>query len=117
MSAFFDDDVIMAAIFGLISKFFEFFEIFQLKRLQGYVCNGVSPLCSFFLSTFTENNLIAQMTSFKLANFCQNITPKSLISMKLHFHIKFVAKVNQKLQNVHARPSLNANLTWKRDFH
>ena len=69
-----------------------------------------------FLSIFTENKLIAQMTSYKLANFCQNITLKSLISMKLYFNIKFVAKVNQKLQDVHAKPSLNSNLTWKPDF-
>ena len=69
-----------------------------------------------FLSSFTENKLIAEMTSFKLANFSPNITPKSLISMKLYFRIKFLAKVNQKLQNVHAKP-LNSKLTWKPDFH
>ena len=58
-----------------------------------------------------------QMASFKLANFCQNITPKSIISMKLYFHIKFVAEVKQKLQNVHAKRFLNSNLAWKPDFH
>ena len=37
--------------------------------------------------------------------------------MKLYFNIKLVAKVNQKLQNFRAEPSLNSNLTWKPDFH
>ena len=59
---------------------------------------------------------MAQMTSYKLANFCQNISLKSLISMKLYFHIKFVAKVDHRLQNVLAKPFLNSNLTWKPDF-
>ena len=74
-------------------------------------CNGALQLCSLFLSFFTENKSIAPMMSFKLANFCQNITAKSLISMKLYFHIKFMAEVNQKLQNVHAKPPLISNLT------
>ena len=83
----FDDDVIMVAIFGLISKCFEFFQNFSIKKTPMIRFNGVLTLCSFFLSIFTENKLIAQMTSFKLANFCHNITPKSLISMKLCFYI------------------------------
>ena len=65
MSAFVDDDVIMAAILGYLANFLNFFKSFQLERLQCYFCNGELP--------------IAQMTSFKLANFSQNITPKSLI--------------------------------------
>ena len=64
----------------------------------------------------TERTSLYKMTSHKLANFCQKIALKSSISMKLYLNIKFVAKVNQKLQNVRAKPSLNSNLTWKPDF-